>query len=80
MKEEKYEVIQTVFMPILQKSKDLREQFLAGKSPSIGAFLMRELVDLTFEFFHGMNQIEYQTKIQVLIEQIAGCQKEEINF
>jgi hypothetical protein len=54
MKEERgIEISQLI--TTLERSKTHREDFLKGLNPSIGSFLMNELLDVTFERFHSMN-------------------------
>jgi len=58
MKEERVKDINDL-VKVLELGKKLREEFMAGNNPLIGQFMMKEMPEITFERFHGINQIEY---------------------
>jgi hypothetical protein len=49
--------------PLLEKGKSLRELFEKGENPTVSNYLMNELVELTFDVFHGytMNEWKHQS-------------------
>lgn len=59
MKQERNQDINK-YISVLEKSKVFREDFIDNRNPMIGRFLFDELVELTFESFHGIFRLDYE--------------------